>query len=105
MVDIARERMVLLMEQADQAALAGRMDLADRYVDIARRVGMRYNVRFPASYRSRFCKGCYRYLLPSSTSRIRMNRARVVTTCLRCGHVMRRPLGEKAGTDVPSAGG
>jgi ribonuclease P protein subunit RPR2 len=105
MVDIARERMELLMEQADQAALAARMDLADRYVDIARRVGMRYNVRFPAMYRRRFCKECYRYLLPGSTSRTRLNRGRVVTTCFRCGHVMRRPLGEKGGTDVPQAEG
>lgn len=105
MVDIARERIVLLMEQADRAALAGKMDLADRYVDMARRVGMRYNVRFPLMYRRRFCKGCYRYLQPGSTSRIRMNRGRVVTTCLRCGHVMRRPLGDKGGTDIPPSEG
>ncbi|UCC93311.1 MAG: ribonuclease P [Thermoplasmata archaeon] len=94
MVVIARERMELLMEQADQAALAGQMDLADRYVDLARRVGMRYNVRFRQAHRRRFCKACYRYLLPGSTSRTRMNRGRAVTTCLRCGHVMRRPLGD-----------
>jgi ribonuclease P protein subunit RPR2 len=94
MVDIARERMELLMEQADRAALDGRIDLADRYVGMARRVGMRYNVRFQQVHRRRFCKACYRYLLPGSTSRTRMNRGRVVTTCLRCGHVMRRPLGE-----------
>ena len=105
MVDIARERMELLIVHADRAALAGRMDLADRCVDIARRVGMRYNVRFPVMYRRRFCKVCYRYLLPGSTSRTRLNRSRVVTTCLRCGHVMRRPLGDKGGTEVSPEGG
>jgi ribonuclease P protein subunit RPR2 len=105
MVIIARERMELLMEQADQAALAGQMDLADRYVDMARRVGMRYNVRFQPTHRRRFCKSCYRYMLPGSTSRTRMSRGRVVTTCLRCGRVMRRPLGDGSSAEPSSKGG
>lgn len=95
MVDIAKERLDLLMEQADEAALDGRMDMADRYVDMARRVGMRYNVRFRPEQRQRFCKSCYCYLLPGSTSRTRLNKGRSVTTCLRCGHVTRRPLGTR----------
>lgn len=96
MVQIARERIDILMTEADQAALAGRMELADRYVDLARRVGMRYNVRVPTTYRRRFCRGCYRYLQPGASSRTRLSRGRVVTTCLRCGHVSRIPLGQRA---------
>ena len=95
MVQIARERIDLLMTEADQAALAGRMELADRYVDLARRVGMRYNVRVPPAYRRRFCRGCYRYLQPGASSRTRLSRGRVVTTCLHCGHVSRIPLGQR----------
>jgi ribonuclease P protein subunit RPR2 len=105
MVTIAKERMDLLIEQADTAALAGKMDLADRYVEMARLIGMRYNVRFQSAQGRRFCKACYRYLLPGSTSRTRMSRGRVVTTCLRCGHVMRRPLGARAAKEVPSTAG
>ncbi|NIP33312.1 MAG: hypothetical protein GWN18_00145 [Thermoplasmata archaeon] len=105
MVVIAKERMDLLMEQADVAALEGKMDLADRYVDLARRVGMRYNVRFRPEHRLKFCKACYRYLLPGSTSRTRLNRGRSVTTCLRCGHVTRRPLEEREAQVEPSMGG
>ncbi len=96
MVQIARERIDILMREADQAALAGRMELADRYVDLARRVGMRYNVRVPTTYRRRFCRGCYRYLQPGVSSRTRLSRGRVVTTCLRCGHVSRMPLAQRA---------
>jgi len=105
MVTIAGERIDLLIEQADIAALAGKMDLADRYVDMARRIGMRYNVRFQLAHKRRFCKACYRYLLPGTTSRTRMNRGRVVTTCLMCGHVMRRPLGAQVAPEVPPAAG
>ena len=87
--------MELLMVQADLAALDGELDLADRYVDMARRVGMRYNVRFRPGQKRKFCRACHRYLLPGSTARTRLNRGRSVTTCLHCGHVMRRPLKER----------
>jgi ribonuclease P protein subunit RPR2 len=96
MVQIAQERIELLIREADGAALGGRMDLADRYVWLARRIGMRYNVRVPAAHKRRFCKRCYRYLLPGVTSRTRLKRGRSVTTCLRCGHVMRVPLVERS---------
>ena len=95
MVQVARERIDLLMAEADKAALAGRMEQADRYVELARRVGMRYNVRVPTAHKRKFCRGCYGYLLPSVTSRTRFQRGKVVTTCLRCGHVVRVPLEER----------
>jgi len=93
MVDIAGERIGLLFKEADRAALRGRIDLADRYVELARAVGMRYNVTVPASMRRRACRGCHGYLLPGTTSRTRLNRGRVTITCLRCGHITRVPLG------------
>jgi len=94
-VDVARERIELLMGQAEKAALSGSMDLADRYVEMARRVGMRYNVRIPRAHRRKFCRRCHGFMLPGSTSRTRLSRGRVVHTCLRCGHVNRRPLGDR----------
>ena len=97
MVSIAKERIELLIEEADRVALLGRIELADRYVELARRVGMRYNVRVPRPLKRRFCSECYRYLLPGVTSRTRMKRGRAVTTCLRCGHVLRIPLREPIG--------
>jgi ribonuclease P protein subunit RPR2 len=102
MVDIAGERIGLLFKEADKAALRGRIDLADRYIELARAVGMRYNVTVPASMRRRACRGCHGYLLPGATSRTRLNRGRVTITCLRCGHVTRVPLGPPR---VPKAWG
>ena len=106
MVDIAAERIGLLFKEADKAALRGRIDLADRYVELARAVGMRYNVPVPSAMRRRACRGCRGYLLPGTTSRTRLNRGRVTITCLRCGHVTRVPLGPpKAASERGVAGG
>jgi ribonuclease P protein subunit RPR2 len=105
MVDIAGERIDLLFKEADKAALRGRIDLADRYVELARTVGMRYNVTVPAAMRRRACRGCHGYLLPGTTSRNRLNRGRMTITCLRCGHVTRIPIGRPRAAKMREAAG
>jgi len=55
---IAQERMDILFRLAEREALQRREARARRYVDLARRIGMRYNVRIPAEFKRRFCKGC-----------------------------------------------
>jgi len=65
--------------------------LADRYARLARRIGMRYNVRLPRDLRARICRKCTRYLLPSVTCTVRVHRGRIRTTCKYCGHVARHP--------------
>lgn len=88
---IARERIDRLFHLAEQEALKGNMVRANRYVDLGRRIGMRYNVRLPSEHKRRVCKGCHAYLLPPKTARVRIGESRVVTTCLACGTVMRFP--------------
>ncbi|HDI01569.1 MAG TPA: ribonuclease P [Candidatus Bathyarchaeota archaeon] len=69
--------------------------LADRYVEIARRIAMRARIRMPREYKRLICKGCKRLLLPGLTCRVRLQPRRephVAITCLRCGHVFRMPI-------------
>ena len=88
---IALERMDILFRHAEQEALRGRTARARRYVDLARRIGMRYNVRVPAEFKRRFCKECLSYLLPGVNARVRFGRGRVVVTCTGCGSIQRLP--------------
>ena len=82
---IASERIKILFELADDAA-SENISRADRYVELARAVGMRYNVGIPGEHKRKFCKYCNKYLLPSVTSRTRINSPghRVEITCLNC---------------------
>ena len=89
---IALERMEILFGLAEKEALQGHAPRARRYVDLARRLGMRYNVRVPPEYKRRFCKECLAYLVPSVNARVRVGRGRVVVTCLACGAVQRVPF-------------
>lgn len=89
---IALERMEVLFRLAEKEALQRHAPRARRYVDLARRIGMRYNVRVPAEFKRRFCKECLAYFVPSVNARVRVGRGRIVITCLGCGAIQRLPF-------------
>ena len=87
---IARERIEILMQRASEV-FASDAALARRYVELARKIAMRYNVRFPRKWKRFFCKGCGSFLVPGVNMRVRCTKQRVVITCLECGRVKRIP--------------
>lgn len=89
---IARERLAILLEMAEQRALSGEMGLADRYAQLARRIGMRYNIPMPRGFNLRFCRRCMCYLVPGKNARFRTSAGRLSRQCLGCGSVYRMPL-------------
>ena len=69
--------------------------LAQRYVDMARKIAMRAKVRLPREYRRQVCRHCKSFILPSVNCCVRVKQRRephVVITCLKCGKQMRIPL-------------
>lgn len=89
---IARERMEILFEEADKA-FDGHPGRSRRYVGLALKIGMRYNVRLPPGRKRWFCRKCSSYLKPGASCRVRTSREKqaVVITCLSCGNVSRYP--------------
>lgn len=72
--------------------------LAQRYVDIARKIAMAAKVRLPKEYRRQICRHCKSFILPGVNCRVRIKQRRephVVITCLECGRHMRIPLKSK----------
>jgi ribonuclease P protein subunit RPR2 len=101
MVRIARERIADLFALAEREA--GRPDgrFANRYVQLARKVGTRYNVRLPVEYRELYCRGCSAYWVEGRTVRTRLRGARRVRTCLACGRTRRVPITKARPTSPP----
>lgn len=66
-------------------------ELSDRYVRLARRIAMRYQVPIPSEIRRRVCRGCDTLLTPGLTARVRKTPGRMSVTCLRCGTIKRYP--------------
>ena len=74
---IARERIDILFQLAEAEALRGNPRRSTRYVQLARRIAMRYNTPIPSDLKRRFCRGCGAFLLPAGNSRVRLRRSRV----------------------------
>ncbi|KYK23866.1 hypothetical protein AYK24_06930 [Thermoplasmatales archaeon SG8-52-4] len=95
----AMNRIDKLFELAEKNALINRLDLSSRYVELARKISMRYLVKIPKQHKRKFCKHCYKYLLPFVTGRIRIHRGKVVIYCNNCKKFTRIPL-KKTGKKV-----
>ena len=89
--DTAKERIDSLYSMAFDMVRSGDLPLARRYTTLARKIGMRYTVRIPTTYRRRTCRGCMVPLIASRTARIRFGSGRETVTCLECGHISRYP--------------
>lgn len=90
--ELASERIAILFHEALSASKAGRYDRANRYVFLARKLAMKYNVKLEKEFRRKFCHKCYHYL-HGKNIKVRTNpkTKAVEITCLDCKHVNRFP--------------
>ncbi|MFB6204018.1 MAG: ribonuclease P protein component 4 [Candidatus Nanohaloarchaea archaeon] len=89
--DIAKERIERLFELAERRMSSGHEDLADRYVEIARRIGMREQVSIPSERQKQFCSRCKAFLMPGKNCRVRIDskKSTVNYECENCGNIDR----------------
>jgi RNase P subunit RPR2 len=69
------------------------MALAGRQAELARKVMLRFNVRFGYSLRRYFCHGCKKLIVPGVNARVRLGHGAppaIRITCLECGYVNRK---------------
>jgi len=88
--EIALERNKTLFKQ-DRDVFKEDKNLANRYVELARKIAMKYKVRIPSDMQKQFCRHCYKFLMPNVNCRIRLKDGKVVYYCLECKHFMRFP--------------
>ncbi len=91
---IARERINILFRLAEKT-LAKHPERSRRYVELARKIGLRYNVRLPKRLKRRFCKRCNTLLVPGRTCEVRVKEKILMVRCLNCSKIYRYPLSKK----------
>ena len=89
---IAKNRIIKLFTLAENKALSGNFNLANRYIEIARKLSMRNLAPIPNNLKRKFCKHCYCYLLPDANCRIRLHKKRIIIFCKNCNRYARIPL-------------
>jgi ribonuclease P protein subunit RPR2 len=89
--EIAEEIMQVAVETADSD-----IEIAKKQAELARRIMMKFNLRLGYKWKRFFCRKCKKLIVPGVNARVRINsKKRAVTvTCLSCGNVNRKILGE-----------
>jgi len=87
---IAEERINILFREAE-IEYKNDPKLSHRYVFLARKIAMKYNLKLPSELKRKFCKQCHHYLFPGKNCIVRTNQDTqcVESTCLDCKHINR----------------
>lgn len=89
--EIAKERINILFSEAEKVFPQNKA-LANRYVTLARKIAMKVKIRIPPELKRRFCRYCYKYLLPGVNARVRTRGGKVIISCFECKKFLRIPL-------------
>ncbi|MBI2579084.1 MAG: ribonuclease P [Candidatus Aenigmarchaeota archaeon] len=88
---IARERIQILFDEAEHAEDP---KLAKRYIELARKIGMRYNVRIPRDLKRKYCRHCGAFLRYGANARHSVRKGVVTIKCFSCQSEMHYPYGK-----------
>lgn len=91
---IAAERIDILLNLAEKN-LKEDVEISRRYVELARKIGMRYNVQLPREKKRWMCKKCNLLLKPGLNCRVRISGSGGISRlviCDRCGLARKFPI-------------
>jgi ribonuclease P protein subunit RPR2 len=91
---IATERIEHLFDMAS-TIFKEKPAMSDRYVELARKIAMKYKIKIKSSLKKKFCKHCHKFLMPNKTARIRLTDGHMTYYCLSCKKFMRFPYKKK----------
>lgn len=88
---LAEERIERLFELAEERFRQGEQNLSNRYVEIARKIGMKTNTSLKSDLRRRFCGECRSFLVPGKNCDVRIDSENQTVNyeCGECGYVNR----------------
>jgi ribonuclease P protein subunit RPR2 len=88
-IKIAKERINILFDLAEKE-LRKNLKRSRRYVELARKIGLRYNIRL-GKLKRKFCKNCNTLLKPGLTSDVFLETKNktVVVICKNCKKIYR----------------
>lgn len=95
-MSLASERIQILFGIAEEKASKGRTDLADRYVELSKKIGMKSQETIPNNLQKKYCSNCGSFLIPGKNVRIRINSEKksVTYSCQECGEIERYSIEE-----------
>lgn len=95
--EIKEEATRVAKKLVDLAVSSARTDpaLATKQAESARRIMLKFNIRFDWSLRRFYCHGCKKLLVPGMNARVRLAKTQKIVriVCSDCGYVNRKRFG------------
>ena len=90
--NVVIERVSVLFREAKKE-FSKHPERSHRYIGMALKLCMRYNVNVPDDLKRSFCRHCKSYIVPGVNCRVRTSPSQkaVIVTCGECGKVSRHP--------------
>ncbi|WP_414838013.1 ribonuclease P protein component 4 [Candidatus Nanosalina sp. VS9-1] len=87
MTNIALERIEKLFDLAEKRFDSDEKELADRYVELARKISMKSENPIPSRLKRKFCNNCGSFLRPGDNCEVRIKSKgdKILYRCLECG--------------------
>ncbi len=92
--EIAKNRIYNLFKKSHEIYKTD-MKLANRYVELARKIAMKTQTSIPSNLKKKFCKKCKSYLVPGLNCRISIRNKKIIYYCKECKNYMRYPYKPK----------
>ncbi len=90
-IEIARERIKILFFLAKKE-LKQKPERSRRYIELARKISLRYNIRLDRKLKKSFCKKCNTlFTTETSIHRIDSKKKTLNIICKNCGNIIRIP--------------
>jgi len=89
--EIAKGRIKTLLKEAEKV-FSKNPSLSHRYVTLARKIAMKTKSKIPRELKRKFCKHCYKFLMPGTNARIRTRDSKLIIYCQECKKFTRIPL-------------
>jgi ribonuclease P protein subunit RPR2 len=85
--ELAKERIIILFEKAEERMDEEREELADRYVELAQRIGEKTQRQIPGELKKKYCSECYTYLIAGKNCKVRVKtgQRKITYRCENCG--------------------
>ena len=86
-IKIAKERIKKLL------GMAKKSKKQQRYISLAKKISMRYNIRLKKNIKRKICKKCNIYLVPGKTCSVRLDSKNktIIIKCKKCNTLYRYP--------------
>jgi len=94
--ELAKERVERLFYLAEEVAAGGDLKHADRYVEMAWAIKLKFRVRLSSYQKRLFCRKCLKFLASPKRGRYRTIKGVLEIKCLDCGESRRYPMSSRS---------